>query len=223
MRNIGISFVKLGQFQDAITSFENIVEANSDYHAAFNLVICYFALGDRERMRRGFQKLVQIRPLVVEQFEDAMMHAMDDSADLGGGNVEDHEVFNHDSLRGVARERYSLTTNSLRKRVSERYILLAAKLVALNGSESGRLSSVAISDQGYDWVVQAIKASPHAEISFELEIAKAVQYLKTREFSKAIEALKSFEKQDQKLVGTGISILLYQSCDQFIFPLYFGR
>jgi intraflagellar transport protein 88 len=106
MRNIGISFVKLGQFQDAITSFENIVEANSDYHAAFNLVICYFALGDRERMKRGFQKLVQIRPLVVEQFDD-VMPALDENGDTIEGNVEDHEVFNHDSLRGVARERYT--------------------------------------------------------------------------------------------------------------------
>jgi hypothetical protein len=83
---------------------------------------------------------------------------------------------------------------------------LAAKLVALHSSDSGRMSNAVISDQGYDWVVDAIKGSPHAEISFELEIAKAVQYLKTREFSKAIEALKSFEKQDQKLVGTGMFI-----------------
>jgi intraflagellar transport protein 88 len=102
MRNIGISFVKLGQFQDAITSFESIVEANSDYHAAFNLVICYFALGDRERMKRGFQKLVQIRPLIVEQFDDASMADIGDSGETIG---DEHEVFNHDSLRGVARER----------------------------------------------------------------------------------------------------------------------
>ncbi len=33
MRNIGISFVKLGQYQDAITSFETIAESNTDYQA----------------------------------------------------------------------------------------------------------------------------------------------------------------------------------------------
>ena len=32
MRNIGISFVKMGQFPDAITSFESIMEINPDYH-----------------------------------------------------------------------------------------------------------------------------------------------------------------------------------------------
>lgn len=33
MRNIGIAFVKMGQFQDAITSFEAITDANTDHHA----------------------------------------------------------------------------------------------------------------------------------------------------------------------------------------------
>jgi intraflagellar transport protein 88 len=32
MRNIGNSFVKLGQYPDAITSFEAIMEGNPDYH-----------------------------------------------------------------------------------------------------------------------------------------------------------------------------------------------
>ena len=33
MRNIGIAFVKMGYFQDAIISFENVSEGNIDYQA----------------------------------------------------------------------------------------------------------------------------------------------------------------------------------------------
>jgi intraflagellar transport protein 88 len=35
MRNIGNSFVKMGQFQDAITSYESIMETNPEYHTGW--------------------------------------------------------------------------------------------------------------------------------------------------------------------------------------------
>ncbi|KAJ3333439.1 Intraflagellar transport protein 88 [Blyttiomyces sp. JEL0837] len=178
MRNIGNAFVKMGQFQDAITSYESVMEINPDYHTGFNLILCYFALGDRERMKRGLQKLVSIRAPIIEQNEDMRTSASDEP-------IEDHEVFNEDKLRAIARER---------TRAAERYIVLAAKLVAPN--IESHFSS------GFDTVTELIKTSPHGEIASELEIAKAIQFLKTKDFAKAIETLKSFEKKDQKLVGT---------------------
>ena len=57
MRNIGNSFVKLGMFSDAINSFEAIMEGLPDYRTGFNLVVCYFALGDSERMKKGFMRV----------------------------------------------------------------------------------------------------------------------------------------------------------------------
>ena len=131
----------------------------------------------------------------------------------GTPHIHDHEVFNQDNLRAVSRERYGFFCSRVvdpigycRKRVAERRILLAAKLVALNSAGMGSKANGALSssDQAFDWVVEVVKASPHTEMAFEIEISKAVQYLKTREFSRAIETLKSFEMQDQKLVGTGI-------------------
>lgn len=50
--------VRQGQFQDAIQSFESIMEDSPDYKSGMNLVICYYALGDRDQMRRTFQNLV---------------------------------------------------------------------------------------------------------------------------------------------------------------------
>ena len=69
MRNIGNAFVKMGQFQDAVTSFEAIMEGNPDYHTGFNLILCYFALGDKDKMKRGFQRLCSIVPQQIEQNE----------------------------------------------------------------------------------------------------------------------------------------------------------
>lgn len=57
MRNIGNAFVKLGMFSDAINSFEAIMEGLPDYRTGFNLVVCYFALGDSEKMKKGFMRV----------------------------------------------------------------------------------------------------------------------------------------------------------------------
>ncbi len=38
MRNIGIAFVRMGQYQDAITSFESVTEGNTDYQSGITCV-----------------------------------------------------------------------------------------------------------------------------------------------------------------------------------------
>lgn len=47
MRNIGNAFVRLGQFQDAIASFEQIMDGSPDVQTGFNLVLCYYAAGEK--------------------------------------------------------------------------------------------------------------------------------------------------------------------------------
>lgn len=61
-------------------------------------------------MKRGLTKLVSIKPVVVEQFDEmsvvnnAMsgMHSREGSPDE---QIEDHVVFSEDSLREISRER----------------------------------------------------------------------------------------------------------------------
>jgi intraflagellar transport protein 88 len=184
MRNIGNAFVKMGQFQDAITSFEAIMEGNPDYHTGFNLILCYFALGDKDKMKRGFQRLCSIVPTTIEQ--------NDESPTFRDENIEDHEVFDEDNLRALARER---------KKQCDRYIMLAAKLIA-------PAIELDFTD-GYDWIIESLKASSNSHMASELEIAKSLQYLKTKDFHKAIECLKSFEKKDQRLMGTAATNLSF--------------
>ncbi|KAJ3015302.1 Intraflagellar transport protein 88 [Thoreauomyces humboldtii] len=185
MRNIGNAFIRMGQFQDAITSFEAIMEGSPDYHAGFNLILCYFALGDRDRMKKSLQRLMAVRPVAIEQNEDFGVGPVDEP-------IEDHEVFNEDELRAIARER---------QQAGERCIVLAAKLVAPSIESTFSV--------GYDWIVESIKASPHAAIASEIEIAKAIQFLKAKDFTKAVETLKMFEKTDQKMMGTAATNLSF--------------
>ena len=53
MHNIGILFVKMGQYSDACTSFEWIMSEQPDFKTGLHLILCYFSLGDKERTKKG--------------------------------------------------------------------------------------------------------------------------------------------------------------------------
>ena len=60
MKNIAIVFVKLGQYADAVTSYEHIVSEKPEIESCFNLLLCHYTVGDRDKIRKTFQRLVQI-------------------------------------------------------------------------------------------------------------------------------------------------------------------
>ncbi len=88
-----------------------------------------------------------------------------------------------------------------RRKLTERYILLASKLLAPVIEDSF--------SKGYDWILETIKSSLQSEIALELEISKSIQYLKSKDFSmvknnssKAVQTLKEFEKRDGRILDT---------------------
>merc|ERR1719230_1578221 len=107
MRNIGNAFVRLGQFQDAIASFEQIMEGSPDLQTGFNLVLCYYASGEKERMKKAFSRLLSVRELGMED-DDALAAELDD-------------VLQEDGLKDQLRAR---------QREGMKYITIAAKLLA---------------------------------------------------------------------------------------------
>ncbi|KAJ7394244.1 Intraflagellar transport protein 88 [Desmophyllum pertusum] len=65
---------------------------------------------------------------------------------------------------------------------------------------------------GFDWCIECVKASPYLELANELEITKAITYLKEKDLAKAIETLKGFEKKDSKVqscAATNLSFLYF--------------
>ena len=60
MQNIAIAFVKLGQFNDAVTSLEHIMTEEPSFRTGLNLILCYFALRDRDNMKRTFERLLTV-------------------------------------------------------------------------------------------------------------------------------------------------------------------
>ncbi|KAM4795326.1 intraflagellar transport protein 88 homolog isoform 2-T2 [Rhinophrynus dorsalis] len=188
MQNIGVTFVKTGHYADAINSFEHIMSESPNLKAGFNLILCYFAIGDREKMKKAFQKLIDV-PLRIDD-EDKYISSGDDPHT----NLV-IEAIKNDSLHQMERER---------KALAEKYIMTAAKLIA-----PAIESSFA---DGYDWCVEVVKASPYVELANDLEINKAITYLRQKDFTQAVETLKMFEKKDSRVksaAATNLSFLYF--------------
>jgi intraflagellar transport protein 88 len=185
LRNIGNAFVRLGQFQDALSSYEQIMESAPDVHTGFNLVLCYYALGDRERQRRGFTKLLSVRQLQADADKLETMNAADVSED--------------DGVKAALRERI---------RASHKYLSTASKLLV------STIDADVVS--GYEWVAEALSAAGQHELATEMSIGKALHFMRSRQFDKAIETLKSYEKQEASLVAhaaTNLSFIYFHEGD----------
>ncbi|EGB07919.1 hypothetical protein AURANDRAFT_10223, partial [Aureococcus anophagefferens] len=187
-RNIGNAFVRLGQFGDAVQSYETIMGGDPDFHTGFNLILCYYALGDAEKMRRGFQKLISI-PLA------------------SGGDAKDDAKAT--ATRDLARADGLRHELKRREKEAHGYMLTAARLIApeLKAPDDAMV--------GYRLIIDALKPD-HELLASEMEIERALKYMRNKDFDKAIEALKAFEKKDQHLkamAATNLSFIYFLEGD----------
>jgi intraflagellar transport protein 88 len=58
-QNIGHAYVKMGEFQNAITSYEHILKSTPNHKTAYNLIICLYATGDKLRMKDCFTSMIK--------------------------------------------------------------------------------------------------------------------------------------------------------------------
>ncbi|XP_030199649.1 intraflagellar transport protein 88 homolog isoform X2 [Gadus morhua] len=192
LQNIGVVFVRMGQYSDAVTSFEHIMSESPNVRTGFNLILCYYATGDRDRMKKAFQKLIAV-PLGIGE-EDKYIPTNDDTH----ANLVT-EAIKNDKLHQMERERKSL---------AEKFIMTSAKLIA-----PAIESSFAA---GFDWCVDMVKSSQYVELANDLEINKAITYLRQKDFKQAVESLKMFEKKDSRVksaAATNLSFLYFLEKD----------
>lgn len=103
-----------------------------------------------------------------------------------------NEVTKNDTLRQWEKQRRS---------EAERTILTAARIISpVIGNDS----------DGYTWCVDAIKQSIYAELSTDLEINKAIQYLRNGNLSSARQILISFDNnKDSKVASAAANNLAF--------------
>ena len=186
-RNIGNSFIKMGQFQDAVESMETVMAGSPDMQTAFNLLLCYYARGDREKMRRHFSKMMTIG--------------------VPGMTDEDEEKLSSNNLEHF--DAVSERQDALREELQTRLELHQERLLT-----SARLTAPLVEDteerwvEGYRWVMDQLRQD-HEAVASKLEIDVAMTYMKKRQFDEALEVLKAFERKDQALRAVAASNLSF--------------
>ena len=174
LENIASCFVKLGQFHEAISSFESIMKGNPNFRTAFNLMLCYYALGEKLKMKELFNLMLNIDlPGYYDEGDDFIAKA---------------SKTQQDKLRDDYKEI---------RRSAIKFIVDSAKLI----------SPIIYEDvlNGYDWIIDQLKTSNFPEAESEIEICKAMTYMKKKNIDKAIETLKVFEKKDKIFMARAAS------------------
>ena len=193
-RNMANAYVKMGQYQDAIAHYEAIMKESPDIQTGFNLLLCYYVLCDKDRMKRQFLKLLQIR--------------------VGGGTSTLDDEEEEEEETGAERHPEMLVDDALlselrqRRRHHAQCILTAGRLIAplVEGDW----------EKGFEFVVSSFKQSRVTELkqsntrlASEMEMCWALQYLKHQKYQKAVDCLKAFEKKDKALKARAACNLSY--------------
>ncbi|KAM7540806.1 hypothetical protein Aperf_G00000038221 [Anoplocephala perfoliata] len=193
-QNIGLAFVKLRQYTEAITAYEHIMQEEPDIKTALNLLLCYFKVGDKNNMKYTFQRLLKV-DLHIDD-EDRYLSQPDDKQ-----YESILEVIRNDNLRQLEKDM---------KAHAESVIKTVAKIIAPAIEANFNL--------GYTWCIEQTKNSTYRELPNDLEIDKALMYLRQRDFHregdkslhfKAIETLKSFENKDTRAACTAATNLSF--------------
>ncbi|VDM08134.1 unnamed protein product [Wuchereria bancrofti] len=179
MNNIGVAFIKCGEYDEADSTFEHCMNEKGNYNTALNFILTAYCLNDIEKMKDGFQRLLDI-PLLTD----------DETKYMDQQDFLISQMISNDSLKQWERQR---------RNIAEKTIFIATKI----------LSSVIAStvSDGYKWCVEAIRQSVYAPLAMEIEMSKVVVLLKQGDIKNATEVLMSFNNKEDKVAGAAANNL----------------
>lgn len=183
--NIGVLFIKMGQYSDAAASYEFIMSERADLKSGLHLILCYFALGDIEKMKRGFQHLLDVP---IDTNDDHKISSL-------MSNTAQQYIVDY-----IKNDRFAVHENRQRL-LAKKNVLMAANLISNIIEENF--------NDGYTWCVEMIKSSNFAVLANELELNKALLYLKQHDVHQAIETLKYYEKKEPAIAANAVVSLTF--------------
>jgi intraflagellar transport protein 88 len=208
---VALAYVKQRKFGKAIEVYEDVMSDAPDFDIGFNLIVCLYALGEREKMRTWFERVLMIDIPGIDEEEQEELAQM--ATKLGANQQTAQTGFSLEknptqpaasSGEGDPLKEYLKD----KKKEALHYVSSAAKLVAPMVEQDVIV--------GYNYVIEALKAANLPEVESEMEIAKAIHYIKNKEIERAIESFKAFEKKDKimmAMASNNISFLYFLEND----------
>jgi intraflagellar transport protein 88 len=186
-----------------------------DFDIGFNLIVCLYALGEKEKMRTWFERLLMIDIPGIDEEEQEELAQMQTklgagaSGATGAGGAATQRAGNAEKTLPPINEADPLKEYLKdKKKEALNYVSSAAKLVAPIIEQDVIV--------GYNYVIEALKAANLPEVESEMEIAKSIHYIKNKEIERAIESFKAFEKKDKimmAMASNNISFLYFLEND----------
>ena len=152
--------------------------------AAFNMIVCFYALGDKEGMRSSFLRLLALPGLASEgdDTEDE-----DDEAVGIPGALSGTLKGSGGQLAGAAAD--GLQDDHRRKQAYIKKCILSSAQLISDQIEQGF-------DQGFDWCAEQLRQRGFPKLSAEVQLAKADKYLRLKDLDAAARVFKDFEKKE---------------------------
>ena len=137
----------VGQFQDGIDSYEQAMVGSVDIQTAFNLLVCLYARGDKEKMKRHFMKMVTIPIAGVIEDEDDVFGVNDDKGAMN--DTERPDLLKDELIK--------------RKEYHDEKVLQGARLIAPVIDENDDWIA------GYKWIMDQLRHE-NETVASKLEI-----------------------------------------------------
>ena len=96
-KNVGLALIKQKRFGKGIEVYEDIMNDTPEFDVGFNLIVCLYALGEREKMATWFERLLMIDIPGMEEEEQLELEEMQ--------KKEDKDVGEFDPLKEYLKEK----------------------------------------------------------------------------------------------------------------------
>lgn len=173
-RNIGLAQIRLNNYEGAINSYQTAVQNNPDVKTAMNLLLCQLTNeNNKEQVMKVYNMLLEISTQ---------------------GEKEESKTYyepNEESKQDID----VLKEYQIMKKKENNSLITTISLILINFLDKKEPM------KAFENIIDCLKKNGVKEIVSEMEMAKAMYFLKKREVEKTIKIMKSFENKDKKLIS----------------------
>ena len=191
LRNIANAQIKLGSYEDAIDNYTESVKHKEDMKTCKNLLLSNLAMNKTNETKQVFNLMI-------------------DSAQSQEKEIDPNSNNDNEEEEKTAMD--PLKEYLIVRKKENSSIIVNISLVMTHYLDKDPL-------EAFKYIIESLKKSNMTDIQNEVEMAKAMYYLKKRDISQTISIMKNFENKNKNLisrVANNITFLYFFEGDYLI-------
>lgn len=173
MRNIGLAQVKLTDYDGAINCYDSAVQLSPEVKTAMNLLLCQLINeNNKEQIMKVYNMLLDIS--TYGEREEPVYQVSSEESKNDMDALKEYQIIKKKETNNIITTISMILTNNLEKKEPMK---------------------------AFEIIIDCLKKNGVKEIVSEMEMAKAMYFLKKRDVEQTIKIMKSFENKDKKLIS----------------------